>query len=33
MLNIDDGKVKGGEPDQITITPDTKQGGLVQLAD
>lgn len=27
VLNIDDGKVKG-EPDQITITPDTKQGGL-----
>ena len=27
VLNIDDGKVKG-DPDQITITPDTKQGGL-----
>ena len=27
VLNIDDGKVKG-KPDQITITPDTKQGGL-----
>lgn len=27
VLNVDDGKVKG-DPMQITITPDTKQGGL-----